>query len=146
MRVCAHCQQLKNADAFGTRNGAPRGTCLTCVSAQSRAASARYREAHPDRVRELNRKYSGMYAASHAKARKKWKVLNPDSVRKEARERQRCNVARLADSYIKGVLTARTTLQSSDIPPELVALKREQLSIRRALKQLGAALTEGEPT
>ena len=66
---------------------------------------------------------------------KKWREENPQLVRASQRACSRRKVAELRDTYIKYLLTQGTVLKRSDIPPELVAVKKMHLKIQRKLNQ-----------
>lgn len=55
-----------------------------------------------------------------------------------AQERMKENVKNLSDGYIK----AQLHLPGADVPPELIALKRAQIEIRRSTKQLKSTIKE----
>ena len=44
-------------------------------------------------------------------------------------------ISRLTNSYIINIIYKRTGLKSSDIPPELIKLKREQLKLSRIINE-----------
>ena len=60
---------------------------------------------------------------------KDWEKNNPEKL-KASRRRRREN---LTDGYVRGLLVNRTILKNSDIPQELVNIKREHLKFQRKL-------------
>lgn len=137
------------------------------VAATSRA----YRESHPEKVAEINKAwraanadhlkaYNGArsienyaadpqkYKAAAAKwqqdnpekrsaIRKRWKGQHPEAVRKH----RKAEVERLTDNYVKGAL-AVNGIPREHATPELIALKREQLAIKRMARELKKAATQ----
>ena len=80
-------------------------------------------------------------------AAREWKKKNPEKVRKAKnaweksnRKQERIRAAgwreNLTDRYVKDLLVKRTSLKTSDIPQELVDLKRKQLKTHRKLKEI----------
>lgn len=63
---------------------------------------------------------------------KKNYAKNHDHIIKKRNEK----IIVLSDEYIKGLLTACTTLTAKDIPQELIELKRLELQINRKIKEL----------
>jgi hypothetical protein len=60
---------------------------------------------------------------------------SPSTSRNYDRARKRRNREQLADSYLKKLICNETSLSFRDIPPELVALKREELTAKRLLRE-----------
>lgn len=95
----------------------------------------------PDAVRKYNNEYrrkniikareaQSRYAAKH----KPWKRRDKDKERNRSCEKARRGRENLNDTYIKATIK---NLEAADIPPKLIELKRAQLIIHRALKQIG---------
>ena len=122
-----------------------------------RQQDLRYAAKHPGAVSERNRNYYKKNAAkikdaakkwatenkSRMNARtKKWRLKNPEKVKayqqsipkEKLRARGNERTARAADGYVKRLLVHGTNLETSDIPQELVELKRKHLKIHRQLK------------
>jgi hypothetical protein len=124
------------------------------------ATGKAYRLANPEKVREKNREWR---KANHDKARhavkewreanrernsagkRRWRESNPDKVMKSKRAYFSSNHERirhlsnsrtndLADSYVRSLLTERSSLTAKDIPQDLVELKRAHLKLHRTLK------------
>lgn len=52
------------------------------------------------------------------------------------RNRENLATKNMADSYIRKLLKAGTSLKSKDIPQELIEAKRAHLQLTRALKEM----------
>jgi hypothetical protein len=70
-----------------------------------------------------------------------WRMKNPDTVQRAKRRREFSE--KLTDSYIRGILKHGhgAPATSAEIPVELVALKREQLLLKRLAKKLNQEIT-----
>lgn len=71
---------------------------------------------HPERMREFQKK--------------NWK-RHRHKILKRARE----NCARLSDSYVKQVIHSVNRVSASEIPPDIIELKRNQLRLTRAVRK-----------
>lgn len=101
--------------------------------------------------RERLKKYRSLNPNVARKARKKWKDKNKEKqkiiqtnwknnnkeklaiLNKQSAARRRKN---LGSSYAKKAIIGKSSLMASDIPTELVELKRQQLLIKRKIKEL----------
>lgn len=93
-----------------------------------------YYERNKQRILEAQRKTPEENRA-HVKA---WVKANPDKRRAQMRRR----VENLQPHYVRELIAKKTSLRTGDIPLELVALKREQLAIKRMARELKKAATQ----
>lgn len=115
-KTCSKCGFEKPLSEFHKDKTQSTGFCPSCKDCVSKKRKKHYRK-----NRTLEIKYNSSWS------RKNRKRIN--SVKKGY-------AFTLTDSYIRTVLIKRTLLKASDIPKELVDLKREQLKIHRFLKGL----------
>ena len=66
---------------------------------------------------------------------KKYLAENKDYVRIYQKKHRQKNKENLSTVYIKQLLTSKSTLKYSHIPPELIEAKRVHLQIKRYLKE-----------
>lgn len=112
-----------------------------------------WKKSNPDKVRDLRRRYYIKNKDNILRKRKIYVQNNRDKIsetnrayREKNRLKIRINkrkktkyvVQSLSNSYVKEILTHYTTLRSSDIPLELVAIKRQQILIDRLLREMKA--------
>lgn len=121
-RECKNC---------GGRVASGEYRCKQCASEIQR----RYAQKNPDKVKESQREYwrknKDKKKAKDARHRRK-NPVPPEKVKaKEARLKEN-----LANCYIRRLLVKKTDLKHSDIPQELVELKRKHMEIHRKLKTI----------
>jgi len=111
-----------------------------------RIENAKYRRENRERINELRRKLRD--PEKERVRNRKYRVKNRDQMHARAAKRRRTDhgrlVGRLAaqrrrlqltDGYVRRQLTTGTPLRPADIPPELVALKRAEIQIKRYIKE-----------
>jgi hypothetical protein len=76
--------------------------------------------------------------ANAAAKMKKWRADNPE----RAKELKRATISRLTPGYVVGLIKAGSPIARSQIPEDIIKLKREQLQISRATKQLVSTIKE----
>ena len=128
MKTCTKCGEVKALDAFHqSKPGKRHPHCAACALAYAAA----YRKANPEKLKAkakaIRKANLETYRANGAAYRK----ANPE---KKAAIAAR-SIAEMRPSYI-GVLLG---IHVSALTPELIALKREQLEIRRLARQLKQA-------
>lgn len=156
LKRCSKCKQEKPLEAFhlnaGTKDGR-RYQCKDCHTSTNKA----YITANRDRVNEKRRIYRAanknrINELQRAHLAKNRNLINERQRAKRAanrnlfRERDRAhyaanknrrketrqfNIRNASDTYIKRLLTERTTLHPADIPDWLVEAKRAQLLLKR---------------
>jgi hypothetical protein len=158
-KVCTKCGQEKPRSLFYSHPMGADGLRSRCKSC-CRAECKKWDDAHPEKRREYSlsyhhqnpekckKKMRDRYWQDPQKARervKEWAIQNPEIVRaarakynaengEKISERRKKAVAELSDAYVKHVLTLRSDLTPSDIPQDLVELKRIHLKLKRTLK------------
>lgn len=124
---------------------------------KARTAVKAYRARYPDRVRETAKKCKlknpGMYQRqSYVEAKKryieanrrdiskrqlKWAKENPEKRRIACKKCATAARQELSDSYVREILVGKDkSLRLLEFPQQLIELKRDQLFILRAVKQL----------
>ena len=107
---------------------------------KARSSQARWCAENTDRIAEYGRAYRAANAEKVAADLAAYRA-RPD-VKAALREHKRKDIAELGDNYVKRVIFPDGIPE--DIPPELIALKREQLAIKRMARELKKS-TQGEP-
>ena len=104
-----------------------------------------WRRKNPDKAKALNQKLKKMPSGVAASIR--YREKHRERINAAASARGRAYAEALDDRYVRSVLSSKSNLLHKDIPPELIALKREQLAINRMARELKKAATKptGEP-
>lgn len=167
MKTCIKCREAKGLAAFGKRGRSKDGYDYYCLQCK-RSMDAIYRERNRDKVRESNRLSLAKISLEVKRARhKQWRDANKEHVQAQTRQsmarqyaadpekfRQRSHswyslnsersnaktkayAAKLADCYVAAKLGVSVRL----LPADLIALKREQITINRLTKQLKQEIT-----
>jgi hypothetical protein len=140
------------------------GSCVPCnkerkktysQKPESRARAAKYSAEHKEqksaymkayRQQPVNKERSKTYRskcmqkddvrANIFEATKRWKKEHKNRVAELNRQSTKRQIDKLTDSYVKGRLARGTQLSRSDVPAELVEIKRIQLEIQRKIKEM----------
>lgn len=122
LRACCRCSLALPVESFGKKAGKPYGRDYTCKPCASAARKARY-WANPERHR--------------AKSTAHYKKRPPDSVAIYAERKANGNRQsdRLTDSFIIDCLCWNGAMPRHAVTPELIAAKRAQLILGRAIKE-----------
>ena len=128
MKACKHCgrEKTRYKDEF---------ICTPCRLAYKKEWYQRNKEevlrkqkayyhANPDAQKERNK----AYAITRANYKKEWYQKN--------KHRVVARIRNLSDSYVLKRLTSGTSLTTSDIPHELIEVKRLHLQLLRLLKEV----------
>lgn len=167
-KKCSKCGEVKALNLFPKNKGRKDGLDARCKQCNCDAANA-YRAANLELVREKDR--IRIASTAPEKKRQKWNKWananrdhvrayarvearklyhdDPEKFRARAREYHAANRdmyaglykrarQELRDSYVATTLRMKT----ADVPPELLALKREQLAIKRMARELKKAATK----
>lgn len=137
-KKCSKCGEVKGLGEFSINKARKNGFEFWCKACKCNQA-ALWRTRNPDR---------------HALNVQTWQAANPEKVRARNKRRDqrnksavaartRKNTALLTDGYV----AARIGLTMDKATPELIALKREQLTIKRMVRTLRKAANQstGEP-
>ncbi len=145
-KACTKCGVLKLLPEFYAHEGCKDGhanVCKLCRRASSKAwrqknkrkdLESKYRwkennrEKYLAKERERRSKNKERYLASHMT----WIAKNPEKAKAMRRAASAKQTERMNDCYVANALR----LKKADAPPELLALKREQLTIHRLARQL----------
>lgn len=118
MLGCTHCKASKPESDFHKDASRARGYSYVCKGCIKNDPSRRQRQVG---------------------ATKRWKERNNDQNADYHRQYIKQHTERLSDSYVKQRLQHNSEISRSEIPPELVELKREQLTLRRLARELKKA-------
>ena len=86
--------------------------------------------------KKLKKDYSLSESEKRKKYRKEYKKNNKDKVQKEKSRWKKKQSDNLTDHYVGLRLTHKTSLNRTDLPKELIDLKREQLKLKRIIKKI----------
>lgn len=163
---CPDCKSNLPAEAFNLN---PRGRlglntyCKACSAARTRSyvkknhesvlkKKREYYEANKDKLLEQQRHYYQKNKPQILEAQRKppeenrarvkaWAQANPEKRRLQGKRR----VQNLSANYVRQLIRNNTHLQSEQIPSALIALKRDQMAIKRMASELKkVAKTEHE--
>ena len=98
----------------------------------------KYKIEHAEEIKERNRKYCAEHAEEIKKRGKKYYAEHAD----EAKEYELENRAELKDGYIRNGLNKSYGIKKSQITPEMIQDRREEIMVYRELKQLREAIHE----
>ncbi len=99
------------------------------------AATRRYRHAHLELERKRSRDYAKEHRIEYAMRLREWRKSNPVKYKNSNLKNNDRRTKMLYDGYVKGVLCCDSILEPSDIPVELIVVKREQMRLHRELKK-----------
>ena len=110
-----------------------------------------YRLKNADRIRQIRKNYAEQHSVETVLRVKKWRENNPEKTKENAlRQRQkkpekikiavRNSVKKSRDELRDNYVRTALRLNKSQATPELICLKRDQLSIARLLKELNEEL------
>ncbi len=148
-KKCSKCGEVKPLSEFNkskSRKDRHADWCKECLNIYSKA----YRKANPEKILAYNKAYRKAnpekilaYSKAYYKVNKEklndyskeWAVNNPEKRKVSVNKNALKNKKELSDNYVKRLFIQRTSLTASDIPPELIEIKRQQLILKRLLKQ-----------
>ena len=133
MRTCKRCLASKPEEEFYNRRC--KSYCKICTLELNRLWKLR----NKDRVNAQARKW---HVDNHEKSKmnnKKWSMTNKEKKLSTTRKSNRKRVEQLSDAYMKTVFcvygaAAKSDLEFSKIPRELIEAKKLQLRILRELR------------
>lgn len=126
-KICKTCNIEHNLDNYNKN----RLVCKTC----SRNECKVYYNNNKEKSKIRNIEWHSKNKEKHRIRVSKWLLNNPEKaklIHKYAFEKYLKNSRLLLkDSYIKRILIQNTKLKAKDITPELIELKRKQLTLKR---------------
>lgn len=166
-KTCSKCGEVKGLGEFYAHPGCKdghRADCKTCVKrktrqyeidnkeklrAYKREYARDWRARNPDKEREKKKRARSKHAesikgyAAEYRARKK-SELSASKKQWAEKNQQRIKdyTASYSDSLCDGYIACALKLPKDACPPELLALKREQLAIKRMARELKKAATK----
>jgi hypothetical protein len=150
MKTCTKCGVEKGLDLFGKKSASKdgkRSQCKVCDAEAARTARVFRTEARRKQVAALAReaRKSRLAAADpFYEPRRKgrnWRAENQERFREVCRAAAIRRAAELRDCYVSRLVVGRYGC-ASNLPPELIELKREQLRLHRLANQLKQAINE----
>ncbi len=133
-KVCVKCGENKPLDCFSKQKGVGDGLryqCKTCVSVYFN----KYRIANTERLYERHRVWCKANRDKCNKSAKRYKAKYPDKAKQKARRDDGRYRELLTDSHIKKIVNAGSGLKFSDIPQEVVELKRIHIQLLREIRK-----------
>jgi hypothetical protein len=122
-KICLTCKTSQPLSDFPKKRMS--GHCVKCIK--------EYRRVNQEKVRAAKEKYKTEYR----KAMDAFKAKNPDYHRlKQARKREK-----ISDDYVRHLLSLP---RDQKVPQKIIKLKREQIKIFRATKQLLSIIKESQ--
>ena len=138
IKVCKRHGELKREDVIKQGKNKINEARFKCKSCMKEIHHANY-EKNKDKIYVRTRKWKKDNAERLNELRLKyyWQYKEKDHEKKIERDRKYHNKSsmELNDVYVKHVITKRTNLKYSDIPDELVKLKRSLLEAQRKIRQ-----------
>ena len=118
-KKCCRCDIIKDFSEFYPRKGKLDGLNYHCKDCAKKEAN------------EVHRKNGKVFNYNRFK---KWKSNNKDSYLTNKKKRNKKNSDDLTDSYVIQTLVQRSSLKAKDIPNNLIKLQRNNLRLKRILK------------
>ena len=152
-KKCRKCGEVKGLGEFGRHIARKDGLDTRCKQCNRDAVNA-YRAANIESARAADRERVAAMTPEQKRDRGKlWADANREHVRAYSRDgarrrykedpskylnKTRQRTIQLTDSYVSAAIGCRV----SEVPPALIALKREQLAIKRMARELKKAATQ----
>ena len=160
-KVCTKCGVEKPLDEYskGRRyKYGVRAQCKVCIKHSASAYYKRNRDKfrensrrwamdNPDKARERSRRWRLNNPEKFRKIQSKWRRNNHEKFRgkvrrwqrnnpEKVREMNRKNVEGLVPSYVKSLIIQQYNIDTTDITPETIEMKRRSIKYYRELNQL----------
>ena len=100
-----------------------------------RAYQAKWKRSNKARISQYMKEYYQKHKDERREYMPLWRKENGDKIKQYSKKYWAKNIKTLTDQYIRSLLTANgCTLKQSDIPQELVELKRAQIALEREIR------------
>lgn len=150
MKTCSQCKTEKPLDAFYLlKSGKADGRCKDCRKANARADHWARRDQHLARMKERHQANRDAEIAAMRDRNPTYYLAHREKLlakhhenRDQALTRMKTARVEMTDYYLRWLICQGSQLKPEDIPAELVAAKREQLTMRRMARQLKGATNE----
>lgn len=150
---CVVCREMRRTNPKGYEVGYKRAHQLKNKE-KIRARMKEYRLKNKEKIREH---YKGYWLKNKEKMNeknRKYRLKNKGKIRayrlknkertrayylknkERARERTADGIAELSDNYIKSLARQQFKIKAADVTPEMIELKREQLTMYRLMKEV----------
>lgn len=152
MKTCTKCGESKPLDAFDRATASKewlRGACRLCVRDQKK----QWRETNRARKRETDKRWSEANLERKRMTTQRWSKANPEKCRAHSKAWKEANREKSLANTIVQNRTKRALLKPdyvacalrmpvADLTPELLAAKRQALTLHRLSKTLKTAIKE----
>ena len=99
----------------------------------------RWAKAHRQQINIRQQQLRKANSDRYRQYQRQWALKHPEQCKNWGRKRGRQEIINLADRYIKNILRS---IGISQITPQMIQLKREQIMVHRALQSLKEAINE----
>jgi len=130
-KACTKCGAVKLMTEFHANHSKTDGRASHCKKCASKS-NAEYRKKTPEKHRLKGKNWRDRNPEYLAEYLKAWAARNPDKVRERRRRQSLRDVEQMSPRYVAHILK----MDMEQITTELIAMKREQLTIRRLARQL----------
>lgn len=153
-KTCSKCGDVKAVEMFRKR----RTKCRLCEAYEQRV----YAKNNPEKVKALRKKYIQKNTAKEKARQKKYREENPEKAKASAKKYREANPGKekarqkkyheenperskeqhkkakdeLRDSYIKVLLTLQLRCKASELPSELIEVKRKHFQVLQKIKEM----------
>ena len=147
---CPSCETYKAREEFfkkKTSKWGLAGMCKACAS----MANRKYRENNPEKKKEWKRKYAENNPEKVKEGKRKYRENNLEKEKERCREYRENNLEKEKERYRKyaerlseGYIKNRLKQGNLPVTPELIEIKRQQIAMKRTLKQIKQWRKENE--
>ena len=159
-KQCSTCKAVKSIECFykhkQTKDGI-RGQCISCVAKYNKANGSKNAKKYYISNIEIIKQKAKLNAEANLIRLKNWRRRNPEKVRMQKRRAYNSTITiesrfaryrdvqkksfkkrkdNLTESYVKQCIKQQDKILFSEIPEELVELKREKIRLHRIIKEL----------
>lgn len=165
MKQCGNCKRLLSPERFNKDRSRKDGLCRVCKECNAdkcrawdlenkarvsernkqkyarnpereRERAAAWRAQNPDRKKAADRMWYEKNNDKKRSARREYYETHLVSMREKSLAYYRKSSGELSDSYVRSVLTKKSSLRACEVPDSLVAVHKELLKLKRELKGL----------